>query len=66
MRIMPTWLTAPEAMKHLKISRATFYKLVREKKIIAYYIEGVSDPRYLQGELDAMLKPKGETPRVED
>lgn len=57
---MPTWLTAPEAMKHLKISRATFYKLVRGKKIIAYYIDGVSDPRYLLEELDAMFKPKEE------
>jgi excisionase family DNA binding protein len=54
---MATWLTGTQALKHLQLSRSTFYRLVREGKITPYTIPGVADPRYKQEELDALLTP---------
>lgn len=54
---MATWLTGKEAATHLRVSRPTFYRLVREGTITAYVIPTVSDPRYKQEELDALLTP---------
>lgn len=54
---MATWLTGAQAVKHLQVSRSTFYRLVREGKIVRYSIPGVADPRYKQEELDSMLTP---------
>lgn len=57
---MDTWLKGKEAIEHLRLSKPTFYKLVKERKITPYYIEGVADPRYKREELDALLVPKAE------
>lgn len=54
---MPKWLTGTEAIKHLNIGRATFYRLVKEGKIVAYTLPGMNDPRYNQDELDALFIP---------
>lgn len=54
---MPTWLTGTEAVKHLKVSRSTFYRLVCEGKITQYTLPGLADPRYKQEELDALFTP---------
>lgn len=54
---MATWLTGKEAIAHLKLSKPTFYKLVKEGHVTPHFIPGVSDPRYLQEELDALPKP---------
>lgn len=54
---MATWLTGKEAAAHLKVSRPTFYRLVKEGRIVAYTIPGVADPRYKLEDLDAMLTP---------
>ena len=65
---MPTWLTGKEAMEHLRVSKPTFYKLVKESRITPYTIPGVADPRYSREELDAMLLPmkRGFTTKVGD
>lgn len=52
---MPTWLTGSEAVKHLKVSRSTFYRLVREGKIKPYTLPGLADPRYKLEEIDALF-----------
>ncbi|MFB5084887.1 helix-turn-helix domain-containing protein [Symbiobacterium thermophilum] len=57
MVILPTWLTGAQAIKHLQVSRSTFYRLVREGRITPYYLPGVADPRYNQEELDALFTP---------
>lgn len=54
---MPTWLKGTQAIKHLQVSRSTFYRLVREGRITPYYLPGVADPRYNQEELDALFTP---------
>lgn len=54
---MPTWLTAKEAMAYLKVSKATFYRLVKAGKIQAYALAGTDDKRYRESELDALLEP---------
>jgi excisionase family DNA binding protein len=54
---MATWLTGKEAAAHLRVSRPTFYRLIREGTITAYSIPTVADPRYKQEELDALLTP---------
>lgn len=54
---MPEWLTGTEAIKYMKIARATFYRLVKEGKITPYYLPGVADPRYKREELDALFTP---------
>lgn len=55
--MLPTWLTGTEAIKHIKVSTSTFYRLVREGKITAYTLPGMKDPRYKQEELDALFTP---------
>lgn len=54
---MATWMTGKEAAAHLRVSRPTFYRLVREGKVTPYIIPGVADPRYKQEELDDLLVP---------
>lgn len=54
---LATWLTGTEAIKHMRIGRATFYRLVKEGKITPYGLPGVADPRYKQEELDALYTP---------
>jgi len=54
---MPTWLTAKEAMDYLRVSKATFYRLIRAGKITVYALDGTDDKRYRQDDLDALLKP---------
>jgi excisionase family DNA binding protein len=54
---LPKWLTGTEAIKHLNVGRATFYRLVKDRKITAYTLPGVADPRYQQEELDALYTP---------
>lgn len=55
--MLPVWMTAKEAMAYLRISKATFYKLVREGRIRPYLLEGTDEKRYRQDELDKLLKP---------
>lgn len=54
---MTVWLTPKEAMAYLKVSKSTFYKLVREGRVTAYTLAGTDDKRYKQEELDALLTP---------
>jgi len=54
---MPTWLTAKQAMEYLKVSKATFYRLVKAGKIQAYSLAGTDEKRYRESELDALLEP---------
>lgn len=68
---MPIWLTTAEAMAHLKVSRSTLFRLVREGKVRKYVLPGVADPRYKQEELDALFSPvviliPGFTERIDD
>lgn len=55
---MSEWLTGTEAIKYMKISRSTFYRLIRQGKITPYYLPGVASPRYKRAELDALFTPK--------
>lgn len=54
---MPSWLTAKQAMDYLKISKATFYRMVKDGRIKAYGLAGTEDKRYREDELDALLTP---------
>jgi excisionase family DNA binding protein len=54
---VPIWLAAKEAMEYLRISKATFYRMVRDGRITAYQIAGTSEKRYQQEELDRLLTP---------
>lgn len=54
---MTVWLTPKEAMAYLKVSKSTFYKLVRQGRICGYTLTGTDDKRYKQDELDALLTP---------
>lgn len=54
---MPNWLTAKEAMHYLKVSKATFYRLIKAGKIPVYALDGTDDKRYRQDDLDSLLKP---------
>lgn len=54
---MANWLTPKEAMEYLKVSKSTFYKLVREGRVVAYTLSGTDDKRYKQEDLDALLTP---------
>lgn len=51
----PTWLTGAQAREHLKLSKGTFLKLVKDGRITQYTIPGLRDPRYKQEELDALF-----------
>lgn len=68
----PVWMTPKEAMNYLKVSKATFYRMVKDGRIVAYVLTGTDEKRYRQDELDALLSPapKGaataETPQGTD
>lgn len=51
------WLTPKEAMGYLKVSRSTFYRMIRSGRIIAYNLAGTDEKRFRQDELDALLTP---------
>lgn len=55
--MQPVWFTPKEAMAYLKVSKSTFYKLVREGRLTPYVLAGTDDKRYRQGDLDALLTP---------
>lgn len=57
-RQLSEWLTGTDAIKYMKISRSTFYRLVRQGKITPYYLPGIATPRYKRAELDALFTPK--------
>lgn len=52
-----TWLTAAEAARHLNVKHRTLLLWVRQGKIPAHRLSGVSRRvwRFLRSELDAML-----------
>lgn len=54
---MPVWLTPKQAMEYLKVSKATFYRMVKDGRITAYALAGTDDKRYRQDELDSLLTP---------
>jgi hypothetical protein len=51
----PTWLTGAQAREHLKLSKGTFLKLVKDGRITQFTIPGLRDPRYKLEELDALF-----------
>lgn len=51
------WLTGKEAITYLRVSKPTFYRLVKEGKITAYVLPGMKDPRYKQEEIDGLFTP---------
>ncbi len=55
--LAPVWMTPKQAMEHLRISKATFYRMVRDGRIIPYALAGTDDKRYRQDELDTLLAP---------
>lgn len=54
---MSTWLTVNEAAHHLKVSRATLYRMIEDGRVKAYEIPGSKRKRFKQEELDAILTP---------
>lgn len=62
---MPGWMTAKEAMEYLRVSRATFYRLINAGKITPYQLEGTDDKRYKREELDQLLTPVPKEPADE-
>lgn len=54
---MPRWMTAKEAMEYLRVSKATFFRLVKAGKIPAYALSGTDERRYREEDLDALLTP---------
>lgn len=52
-----SWLKPKEAIEYLGISKATFYRMVKDGRITAYALAGTDDKRYKLEELDRLLTP---------
>jgi hypothetical protein len=44
-------------MKYIRVSRTSFYKLIKEGMITPYGADGFSDKRFKREELDALFRP---------
>lgn len=51
------WMTPKEAMGYLKVSRSTFYRMLRDGRLTAYHLAGTDEKRIRQEDLDALLTP---------
>jgi excisionase family DNA binding protein len=64
---MDEFLTIQEAIKTLKVARATLYRWINEGKIQAYKFGNTKRTYLKRGELEAQFKPVqiGESPKTE-
>ncbi|MEM7130241.1 MAG: helix-turn-helix domain-containing protein [Chloroflexota bacterium] len=49
------WLTVPEAMRYLKVSQRTLYRLMQDGTLPYYLITGTRQRRFKRDELDQLL-----------
>lgn len=61
--VATVWLTPKEAMDYLKVSRSTFYRMLRDGRLSAFQITGTDEKRFRQEDLDAQLTQLTPAPR---
>jgi excisionase family DNA binding protein len=58
---MPEWLTVPQALEYLGVSRTTLYRWIREGRIRYYEPSGGRGRRrFKRAELEAFMRPSDE------
>lgn len=53
-----TWMTKPEAAKHLRVSTATIDRYVRRGLLTRHKLAGTQSARFRKDELDALVEPE--------
>lgn len=51
------WMTVPEALSYLKVSKTTLYSCMKDGRLPFYYIRGTHQRRIKRNDLDALLAP---------
>jgi len=54
------WMTVAEAMAYLRVSRATLYRLMAERRLPYFTVGTTKDRRLRRQDLDAALLPQGQ------
>ncbi len=50
-----TWLTVPEALSYLRVSKTTLYALMKDGRLAFYYVKGTSQRRIRMVDLDNLM-----------
>jgi excisionase family DNA binding protein len=50
------WLTVPDALSHLKVSKTMLYSAMKDGRLPFYYIKGTRQRRIKQSDLDGLLE----------
>lgn len=51
------WMTVPEALIYLKVSKTTLYSCMKDGRLPFHYIRGTRQRRIRRSDLDALLEP---------
>ena len=51
------WLTVPDALDYLSVSKTTLYALMKDGRLPFFYISGTRQRRVRRLDLDALLEP---------
>lgn len=51
------WLTVPDALEYLSVSKTTLYALMKDGRLPFFYITGTRQRRVKRRDLDALLEP---------
>ena len=49
------WLTVPDALKYLRVSKTTLYMLMKDGRLPFYYVKGTHQRRVKRADLDNLM-----------
>ena len=59
------WLTIPETLEYLKVSKSTLYECMSDGRLPFYYVKGTRQRRLKKQDVDSLMV-RGKLGKVED